>query len=458
MVDENNAGERFAAGRVFAVLSLIAILATAAALAVLYREMSIRTVIEFGEQSNVTVAVTALNGVLPELEAFLRNGKPDVDAQGVDAVPPGLLRLFRATVRDTPVARIKIYNQNGIVLYSSRENEIGTDDGTNPRFQSSIKGEIRSELRYRDVFDFFSRGDDDNLIETYVPIRQPGKSRPLGVFEVYTDVNPIVRAMTQSELLIFAGIAVIMAILYTALLLVVRRSGKIIARHEHTILERNQTLEVLAASMLASEEGERGRVAWELHEEIAQALSAVKLKVESICRASALAHPPPESDPSNEIVPLVQDAIHNVRALAMDLRPPSLDDFGLVATTRSLCQDAERIRGQPGISLDIAVRDEDVPDLLKTTVFRILQQTLKCLVQTPDIGDIRVALSGETGLMFSMEFGTKNSETGEHTDHSSSPCAQRISEVWQRAVLSGGSFSATKERGDRARYQATWIV
>jgi signal transduction histidine kinase len=450
--------EPFAFTRVYALVSLVAVLATAAALAILYRDLSIRTIVEFGEQSNVTVATTVLDSVLPKLAAYLAANESGSAVAPTHGMPPRLLGLIAASMRDTPIERIHIHNRNGIVLYSSQAHEIGSDESANPRFQGAMAGKVRSELHYRDVFNIFDRASaKDNLIETYVPIRQPGIPAPLGVFEIYTDVSPMVRAMVHNELLILAGITVIMMILYGLLLYVVRRSDKVIKSQRQTILERNETLEVLSARMLATEESERRHVAWELHEEIAQTLCAVKMKVEALARASAqrLSRSGPTS--SDEIVPLIQDAIRDVRALAMDLRPPTLDDFGLVATTRALCQEAEQASGQVEVSSDITVHEEDIPDALKSVIFRVVQQTLKRLVRTPGISEIRVSLTRAEGLHLSVEFGagTLGIVNG------ATPIAPEeppITELWERAVLAGGSFSTMRTAAGRSLYQASWIL
>ena len=451
----------YAFARKYAFLSLVAVLATSVALVALYRELSIRTIVKYGEQSNVTVAETTLNAMLSELTGYLRNQESKTNIAAVDPIPPALLNLIRASLRDTPIERIKIYNSKGIVLYSTREYEIGTDDSANSRFQGAIHGTVRSLIHYRDAFSFFSdvAGDDDNLIETYVPIRQPNDPRPVGVLEIYTDVDPIVRAMSHNALLVMLGVGTIMVILYGYLVYVVRRAERIIADQRQTILERNKTLEILSARMLHAEETERRRVALELHEEIAQKLSAVKTKIDVLSNTAAQSQSPSGTrNGCGEVVPLVQAAIGEVRALAMDLRPPDLDDFGLIATTRSLCREAEEVHGQLGITTDLAVREEDVPDLLKSVIFRITQQTLKRLVAIPGIGDIGVSLKRDEGLQLTIDYSAAADQGSNGDEPAPSSTERPMADLWERAVLAGGSFRATYTDAGRFLYQATWMV
>jgi len=454
-----NEDKPFALTRRYALVSLAGVLVAAVALAALYRDLSIRTIVEFGERNNVTVATLALNAVFPELNASLLAGKSAQGGEVSPAVLAELLGLIKQALQSTPVEQLKIYDENGIVRYSSREQDIGSDDSGNTRFQEAMHGAVRSHFRYRDVFNVFdSSHHDDNLIETYVPIQGAGNPRPIGVFELYTDVRPIVRAMTHNLLLVLLSIAAIMVILYSLLLYVVRRSERIISSQRQTIIQRNEILETLSARMLVSEESERRRLAWELHEEIAQTLSAAKVGVELFARTAAQQRTAESVVSSDEAVTLVQAAISNVRALAMDLRPPALDDFGIVATIRMLCREAEASR-QLDVTPEIGVREEDVPERLKAVICRVVQHSLKSLVENSGISDIRVVLhKADQLLQLAIEF---RAETGEMDDQAK-PASLRdewlITGVWERTVLSGGSFNTTRTETGRYLCEATWPV
>jgi signal transduction histidine kinase len=454
-----SANGHLALGRLYAIASVIGILVAAIALAVLYRELSIRVILEFGERSNVTVAKTVLNAFRPELAEYLLMEHTATTIGPTDAPTPRLSSLITESVRDTPIVRIKIYNHHGIVLYSTRKHEIGTDDSANLEFQSALGGNVRSKLMYRDWFGLFHRGnDDDNLIETYVPVRGAGQRQPIGVLEIYTDVSPIVRAMTRAELLVLLGIGVIMIILYSSLLYVVRRSERVIAGQQRTILDRTRTLELLSARMLAAEDAERRRIATELHEEIAQTLGAAKMRVEAYANTTAKPHPRSEPSASADIVPLVQQAMREVRGLALDLRPPGLDDFGLLATTRSLCRESAEAHEDLAITADFAVSEEEIPPNLKAIIFRILQETIRRVTRTPGIGELQIAIKKQQDQ---LELAVDLGETTAPEDvavGAAEPRDDPIAAIWERAVLSGASFQKSRIRGNGVRYCAEWLV
>ena len=93
-----------------------------------------------------------------------------------------------------------------------------------------------------------------------------------------------------------------------------------------------QSLTELSRRLFRAEEAERRRIAGELHDEIGQALSALKLNLLAINRN-------PEAPTTNfrldESIALVERTMEQVRGLSLDLRPALLDDLGLVPALRS---------------------------------------------------------------------------------------------------------------------------
>jgi signal transduction histidine kinase len=460
MTRRRNGEALFAFTRRYALVSLLAVLVTAIALAVLYRELSIRTVVAFGERANLTVAGTALNMVLPTLEqAMAVETTPETRELQVHLLPPAVSTTLSAIVRTTPVERIRIYNKDGVVVYSSHSHETGLHRKENLSFRNAMQGAVRSELDYRDVFNFLDRPvQDDNLVETYVPIQLRASAAPVGVFEVYTDVGPIVQSMVRNELAILAGIATILLILYGSLVYVVYRAHEVIARQRQAILERNQTLEVLSARMLAAEEAERRRVAWELHEQIAQTLSAVKLRVEALIAAT-----PPHDDAAQQkldedVLPLLRDTIADLRLLAIDIWPPALNDFGLIEAIRWLCREAERLRDSFTVTTDITASDGEIPQLLTGVIFRVLQQTLQQLARSPSLERIHVVLKRNQHLELVVSYGPEQAIANDDESLSPTGLEQRIADIWERVILAGGSFHTTQDGTGKRVCRARWTL
>jgi PAS domain S-box-containing protein len=87
-------------------------------------------------------------------------------------------------------------------------------------------------------------------------------------------------------------------------------------------------LQILSRRLVEAQETERRRIARELHDEIGQILAGIKLILEMSARLPAEAI----RDSLDELRGLVDELITRVRDLSLDLRPPMLDDLGLLAT------------------------------------------------------------------------------------------------------------------------------
>ena len=70
-----------------------------------------------------------------------------------------------------------------------------------------------------------------------------------------------------------AGAILILSALYAVLILIVRRANNTIELQQRTIRERTETLELLSAQMLKTEESHKKKIAFELHEGVAQTLA-----------------------------------------------------------------------------------------------------------------------------------------------------------------------------------------
>jgi two-component system sensor histidine kinase UhpB len=122
---------------------------------------------------------------------------------------------------------------------------------------------------------------------------------------------------------------------------------------------------------LAAQEGERKRVAQELHDEIGQSLTALLLQIEGLERAAA-------DEEREELAELRQSAratLNQVREVARRLRPEVLDDLGLGKAISALC---ERLGGQSGIAIGCQI-DAHLPQLApeaELVTYRVAQEAL----------------------------------------------------------------------------------
>lgn len=444
--------------RYYAVASLVAILATVVLLTWFYRQVAIQGIVQLVERNNLALARTAMSSMNPALLAFL-DATADIQP-GRPAhrqLPPELAESIKTLMRGQSIVRIKIYNRQGVVVFSTKPSQIGNDLRDNAGFISAINGDVRNTLIYRDTFNSFDRAtEEDNLMQSYLPVRHSPVDPIRGVFEIYTDVNNLVHQTERTEFIILAGAILILSVLYAALILIVRHANKIIEQQQHTILERTETLKSLSAQMLTREETHKQRIAVELHEGLAQTLSAVKLKVEK-----GRSHKASDGDDGSvdSIIPVLQQAIQEVRTIATNLRPSSLDDIGLLPTIKRLCREFEERHPDTYIERQISLQEQDIPPPLKIVIYRIIVSVLADMENQPSIRRIHLALWLEDGNLVLMMDDTAT----DALDSTAIPLANidpqlrtGFAGMEELTTLSGGVFTASHHARGGATLRAAW--
>jgi signal transduction histidine kinase len=148
---------------------------------------------------------------------------------------------------------------------------------------------------------------------------------------------------------------------------------------------RIATRRSLSMRLLAAEEGERRRIARVLHEDVGQSLTALRLNLERL-------HPGDDDTRLvRDSVGLVDDALARLRALSVELRPTVLDDLGL---GQALIWYANRQGERAGysVTVDDALGDVRLPEVVETSGFRIAQQALTNIARHARATNVRIGL------------------------------------------------------------------
>ncbi|NTV96736.1 MAG: hypothetical protein HGA75_15210 [Thiobacillus sp.] len=439
--------------RLFSVSGLVGMLAAILLLTLLYRQVAVATLIQTGERGSQALAQSFLNAVRTPLMDYL----VDEDHHHGRAIPAELALAIAGLRMDTGVTRVMICDDEGIVLYSSQPDRIGTDLHGQPGFQGGLVGRVSSELGYRDWLNPFDRrGPSDNLIQTYIPIRPAAGEPALGVLIIQSDTGPLVAGIERAELAIVAGSAITLGLLYIALLAILRRAAGVIAAQQHTIRERNHALEVLSTQLITAQEDEKKRLAVELHEGVAQILSSIKYQMENACRVDGQPCPL-DKRPLDAIVPVIQDTIQDVRALAMDLRPASLDELGLIPTLNWYCREFRTVHPDIELRFEHGVGEGDIPKTLKVVLFRLSQQMLQYIARLDRAGLVTMSLH-KTGDRVRLEV-TEDGPTGSMDHEQAAARELHLLTLRERVTLAGGEIEvATAADGDGTLVRATWLV
>ena len=139
--------------------------------------------------------------------------------------------------------------------------------------------------------------------------------------------------------------------------------------------QARQQIQILTHELLKAQETERYKIARDLHDHIAQDLSSLKIGFQTLFDNDAQVAEETRSK-VNDLVHVLQRSISEVRNLAYDLRPPGLDQLGLVNTLFVYCEDFAQNNNLKidfiAAGMDDLALDEDT----QINVYRLIQEAL----------------------------------------------------------------------------------
>lgn len=146
--------------------------------------------------------------------------------------------------------------------------------------------------------------------------------------------------------------------------------------------ERRRQERRLSAARIEAEEQERQRIALELHDELGQGLTGLRLLID-------VAHRKQPSSHLEDARAQVDDIMARVRDMSLDLRPAVLDDLGLVPAWLRLF---ERIEQRAQLEVEFRHRgfDQRLPPRVETAAYRVVQESLTNIVRHADATQVRV--------------------------------------------------------------------
>lgn len=168
--------------------------------------------------------------------------------------------------------------------------------------------------------------------------------------------------------------------------------------HAAQLLDRShRELGELYSAMHDVREAERTRIARELHDELAQWLTALKMDVSWL----AMKLPADQIQlvtKTGKMKALVDTTVASVRRIAADLRPPMLDDLGVVAAVENLVHDFSERAGVM-VSLDVNFDGHELHDPLATALYRMMQEALTNVARHSGASQVEVAMRIEESVL-----------------------------------------------------------
>lgn len=442
-MDKQDANYRLT--RRYGLISFLAVGITAACIFLFFRFQTVKIIEDASRRSNEVLTISTEYALNDHFVMFLNFIAQESAITNTNvALEPALSKAIQKLLLNTSVDRIKIYNTAGTVVYSTKANQIGDGQENNEGFLRALDGEISTVLIYRDTFNIFDREREDvNMVQTYVPIKSVTTGEVKGVFEIYSDISDYVYLSDKTILLVSLIVLLCMFVLYAFLLLHIKRSENIINRQNRETRENSRMLEYLSAKMINAQEDERRRIAHELHEDVVQTISGVKMQLENYISSLAGVEEDDSIDAemTRSIVPVLQDAAKKIRMVAIDIRPPSLDHFGLKAAINSLIAECRNSLPEKAVVLDFQVAESDLSMTRKSILYRMIKDTLTTVcAKYKTKGTTKISLEMQQAQMI-LRINIAIQGT---LDQGFDSLPEYLESVKERTILSGGKFYFTR--------------
>lgn len=221
------------------------------------------------------------------------------------------------------------------------------------------------------------------------------------------------------------------------------RRGDELARRNEKLIRHDQQMRALTARLHAIREDEQTRISREVHDQLGQMLTAIRMDLRWIERKLA-----GEGEPVTEAQiaarsqatgRLVDITVEAVQRIALQLRPSALDALGLAAAVRD---EARRFARRSQLVVDVRIDDEvRAEPSVDTSLYRILQELLTNIARHAEASNVVVEIRARDG---GLVLSVRDDGVGIDEEVAASSQALGLLSIRERAAAFGGSARFTK--------------
>jgi signal transduction histidine kinase len=218
-------------------------------------------------------------------------------------------------------------------------------------------------------------------------------------------------------------------------------------RKSERLRESEDKLRRLAAHLISIREEERAHIAREIHDELGQVLTGLKMEVTWLAKRLK---EKPLIEKTDSMCALIDSTVQTVRKIATGLRPEMLDDMGLVA---AVAWQAKEFQKRTGIRCRASLPPETKLDIdVSTTMFRIFQEILTNVARHSRATRVDIELEVADSEV-SLE--VVDNGIGIQDDELTAKKSLGLLGMQERALLFGGEVSVIGSPGHGTRVSVT---
>jgi signal transduction histidine kinase len=219
-------------------------------------------------------------------------------------------------------------------------------------------------------------------------------------------------------------------------------------------------LKLATAALVTSQEMERKRMAAELHDSIGQELNALSFGIQLAIGQLRKGLLTELGEMLESLSTQVRGTIEETRRIALDLRPAMLDDLGVIGTLSWFFRQVRTLHPNLNLKADIDAEEQDIPDVLRTPIYRVTQEATSNVVKHSNATEVRVILKttkkrvelriSDNGGGFNIPSEVDVAKKGQ------SSCG--LTGMRNRVEFSGGEFAMISAPGKGTSIKAVWTL
>jgi PAS domain S-box-containing protein len=226
-------------------------------------------------------------------------------------------------------------------------------------------------------------------------------------------------------------------------------------RNEMEMRQSEARLRELSSRLLTAQEEERRRIAAELHDSIGSSLTGISVFLQTVLlqidEGSSL------RESVTKLVSVTRSTIQEARRIMSDLRPSMLDDLGIVKTLEWLCREFQQLHPSIRIEKAIEIQEDDIPEPLKITIFRLVQEALHNVAKHSRAELVTLTLDEVGGrIRLMVEDNGDGFSVPESLWEEPQKKGLGLNSMRERVDLSGGRFSLDSRVGEGTIVTAQW--
>lgn len=231
------------------------------------------------------------------------------------------------------------------------------------------------------------------------------------------------------------------------------RSIRYAMAHARTTSE----LQNLSRKILSAQEDERRYLAKELHDSIGSSLTAIKIVLERNIDALTKGKEASDEIRLENLVGLVQETIRETKRIQHALRPPIIDDLGIMVALHSFCREFNKFYPHIQIRQAFDIQEEEIPEALKIVIYRVCQEAFNNVAKHSSATSVCLTLKKQdNGIDLAIEDNGQGFSPQDLLAQRGETVGMGLSSMKERSEITGGTFSIQSSQNMGTTISVSW--